>query len=364
MAETDLFSASIMDASPAASFKVVVNDEEQFSIWPVSRPNPPGWRDEGCVGPQDHCLDHIEHVWTDMTPGSLRGVSHPGAAPSAPDVAPRRQEPSVPSGASGDAGVCRIGSNPKAAMRLYCFPHAGGAAHAFEEWQKELPTSIEVAAIELRGRGRRFDERLVLDFDRHVDEAAQSIGEHSDMPAAYFGHSMGAVLAFEVIRRLRAAGKPRPLGLFVSAHRAPQLPDRTPTLHMLEDAALLERLRDWSGTSDAILKNPALSSIFLPILRADLTAASRYRYESGPPLDCPIVAYAGTQDSEASIDEVRAWRTQTSADFSLHVYSGGHFFIQEPRSGFMAEFVHALRGMSAALLMKNFTTSETAVGMS
>lgn len=362
MAEQELFSTSIMDASPAASFKVVVNGEEQFSIWPASRPNPQGWTDEGCVGPQDHCLDHIERVWIDMTPRSLRRVPHPSTAPSglAPDVTHQWQGLAAPI----CDGVCRIGCNPKADMRLYCFPHAGGAAHAFEEWQKELPTSIEVAAIELSGRGRRFDESLMLDFDRHVDEVAQSIGDHPDMPAAYFGHSMGALMAFEVIRRLRAAGKPRPLCLFVSAHRAPQLPDQTPMLHMLEDAALLERLRDWNGTSDAILKNPALSSIFLPILRADLTVASKYRYEPGAPLDCPIVAYAGTLDSEASIDEVRAWRTQTSAEFSLHVCSGGHFFIQEPRSGFMAEFVHELRSMSAALLMKRYTAQETAVRMS
>jgi len=333
-------------------WQVVVNDEEQFSIWPLSTPLPAGWKSEGYEGPEDSCLDHIARIWLDMTPRSLRGPRR--SCTSSADTATAQADASFSAidDAKPDSSsrICRVGENPHAVMRLYCFAHAGGGANIFNGWEQRVPREVEVVPVELSGRGRRFDDPLVSDIDHHIDEIACELASHPAVPAAFFGHSMGALIAYEVIRSLRTLGKPSPLCLIVSAHRAPHLPDRQPALHTLDDAALLEKLRDWSGTADAILANDTLLSIFLPILRADLAAAAAYTHKSGPPLPCPIIAYGASDDDEANIIELQGWRAQTEAEFTFRVFSGGHFFIN--RSEFIHDLGSELNRISAALSVK------------
>jgi medium-chain acyl-[acyl-carrier-protein] hydrolase len=250
--------------------------------------------------------------------------------------------------------VCRAGHNPKASLRVYCFPYAGGSAHAFERWQQHLPGNIEVAAVELSGRGRRSDEALVSDLDQHVADIVVSLSCHWETETVFFGHSMGAVIAFEVARALRVAGKRLPKRLYVSGHRAPHLPDQDQTLHTSPDAVLVDRLREWKGTPEEVLENPQLLSLLLPILRADLAAAAGYRYGADLPLECPIVAFGGLRDTEASPDELSAWRSQTTSTFELHLLEGDHFFIQDPNSGFMECFRQDLGLICAELFMRTY----------
>jgi medium-chain acyl-[acyl-carrier-protein] hydrolase len=148
-----------------------------------------------------------------------------------------------------------------------------------------------------------------------------------DVPFAFFGHSMGALISFELARHLRRIHYPGPAQLFISAHRAPQLPDSNSPLHDLPDSALIDALSRLGGTPQAILQHTELMNVMLPILRADLTLCETYVYISEPPLDCPIAVFGGEQDSMVSTQELQEWRNQTRSAFTLHMLPGDHFFL-------------------------------------
>lgn len=146
-------------------------------------------------------------------------------------------------------------------------------------------------------------------------------------PFAFFGHSMGGLVSFELVRILRKEYDLSPVHLFVSGHRAPQVPDPDPPIHALPEAAFLEELRRLNGTPEAVLQNAELMQLLLPTLRADFAVIETYIYAPDPPLDCPITAFGGLQDQEASCDDLEAWREQTNAAFSLQMLRGDHFFL-------------------------------------
>jgi medium-chain acyl-[acyl-carrier-protein] hydrolase len=148
-----------------------------------------------------------------------------------------------------------------------------------------------------------------------------------DIPFAFFGHSMGALISFELARHLRRIHYPGPAQLFISAHRAPQLPDSNSPLHDLPDSALIDALSRLGGTPQAILQHTELMNVMLPILRADLTLCETYVYTAESPLDCPIAVFGGEQDSMVSTQELREWRYQTRSACTLHILPGDHFFL-------------------------------------
>ncbi|WP_315832773.1 thioesterase II family protein [Bradyrhizobium prioriisuperbiae] len=238
-------------------------------------------------------------------------------------------------------------------LRLYCFPFAGGSGQFYEPWRNRLPSAIAVIPIEIAGRGRRLGENLVVEFESHVDEIVTDLTSDDPVPFAFFGHSMGALLAFEVARRLRNLGQPGPLRLFVSAHRAPHLPDREADLYQASDAVLVEQLRTWSGTPERILSDASMQRIILPILRADLATSASYRFQPGPPLECPIIAFGAWSDPEASQEELAAWSEQTSARFQLEMFSGAHFFIRDREDEFMPKFRDELSLFASEVLMQS-----------
>jgi medium-chain acyl-[acyl-carrier-protein] hydrolase len=153
-----------------------------------------------------------------------------------------------------------------------------------------------------------------------------------DKPFVFFGHSMGAMIGFELVRRFRRENGPRPLHLFVSGSRAPQVPNSRPIIHHLPDAEFVDGLRRFDGTPDAVLKNDMLMELFLPILRADFTLHETYRYVPGAPLDCPISAFGGFEDEEVSRDELAAWQEQTCGVFKLSMFRGDHFFLRSAQA--------------------------------
>ncbi|MBI5649974.1 MAG: thioesterase [Chloroflexi bacterium] len=227
---------------------------------------------------------------------------------------------------------------PRARLRLFCFPYSGGNAALFHAWQAELPAEIAVCPVQLPGRGARLAEPPFTQLAPLVRAVASALYDYFDQPFAFFGHSMGALLSFELARYLREHFQISPAHLIVSGHGAPQLPDRNPPIHALPHAEFIAKLREFNGTPSQVLDNPELLEIILPVLRADFAICETYRYEPRAPLACPISAFGGVADAYVSRAELVAWRAQTNATFSARLLPGDHFFINTTR----AALLHAL----------------------
>lgn len=233
----------------------------------------------------------------------------------------------MPGTSGADSWIIRFKSNPKARVRLFCFPYAGGGASAFSSWSESLPESVEVCCFNLPGRGSRLREPPIQRLEIMVQKMGQALVPYFDKPCAFFGHSMGALLCFELARLLRREQCPQPLHLFVSSRWAPQIPDPHPPLHNLPEAELVGELRRLNGTPVEILEHAELMELVLPVLRADFTVIETYRYAPEPPLTCPITAFGGLQDIEVGREHLAAWREQTAASFVLRLLPGDHFYL-------------------------------------
>lgn len=229
---------------------------------------------------------------------------------------------------SGEARwtVC-LKPNPRARLKLFCFPFAGGSSVIFHTWNRSLPGDIEVTAIELPGRRRRYKEAPLRSVSDIIHRLVPVLAPLLDRPYALFGHSMGALLAFETARALRRLGLPPPSVFMPSAATAPHLESWLGPIHALPQEAFLARLGDIGGTPPAALANDELVALALPVLRADFEALATYIYPPGPPLPCPIVAFAGQDDRAISFDGVSAWSAH-SESFRLHTVPGDHFFLR------------------------------------
>jgi medium-chain acyl-[acyl-carrier-protein] hydrolase len=165
-----------------------------------------------------------------------------------------------------------------------------------------------------------------------AEAAADALRPHLGRPYALFGHSMGAMIAFEVARRLRRAGAPQPVHLFASACRAPQLNDFRSRTFDMPHGELIQALRRLNGTPQEILESDELMEFFVPLIRADLQLTQTYVCPPEPPLSCPISAFGGLQDPEETPERLAAWHEQTDADFELLMFEGDHFFLHTQSS--------------------------------
>ncbi|MBA2283891.1 MAG: thioesterase [Ktedonobacteraceae bacterium] len=220
---------------------------------------------------------------------------------------------------------------PTVRLRLFCFPYAGGSASLFREWSAFFPREIEVCAIQLPGRENRLVEPPLSEFEPLVHQLAQAISPYLEKPCAVFGHSLGALVSFELARSLRQREGFCPVRLLVSAHRAPQLPDPYPPVYNLPLPEFLQELRLLQGTPEEVLHHEELMQVLLPMLRADFTLAETYRYIPGEPLACPCSAFGGLRDTHVSRAELAAWQQQTSVTFNLRMFPGDHFFLHSDR---------------------------------
>ncbi|MET0647739.1 MAG: alpha/beta fold hydrolase [Pyrinomonadaceae bacterium] len=218
--------------------------------------------------------------------------------------------------------------NPRASLRLFCFHYAGGSAQVFREWHDLLPT-VEVCPVQLPGRGTRIREGSVRRVAPLVEQLARELAPKLDVPFAFFGHSMGALIGFELARRLRRERGLEPAQLFLSGRRAPQLRDAGPPLHDLPDDEFIERLRDYKGTPEEVLRHPELMGLMLPFLRADFELCDTYAHQPDAPFDCPLTALGGLSDSGVRREDLEAWREHTTGTFSLRMFPGEHFFMND-----------------------------------
>jgi medium-chain acyl-[acyl-carrier-protein] hydrolase len=218
-------------------------------------------------------------------------------------------------------------SNRQASLRLFCFPYAGGGANIFRTWQDNLPPTVEVCPVQLPGREKRLLEPPFTNLRLLVEAARRALLPYLDRPFAFFGHSMGATISFELARSLYQEQNLNPVHLFVSGRRAPQLPETHALTYDLPQKEFLEELRRLKGTPAEILEHPELMELMLPLLRADFELVQTYHYLAGPPQRCPITAFGGLHDEEVSRADLEAWREQTTTAFSLHMLPGDHFFL-------------------------------------
>ena len=211
-------------------------------------------------------------------------------------------------------------------LRLFCFPYAGGSATTFAHWQGALDPAIEVCAVQLPGRGARFVEPLFSSMPALI-AALAAVLRGNDLPFAFFGHSLGALVAFELARHCQWHGLPTPEHLIVSGTSAPQMRNPSGNLHAMDDVSLSKKLEKYNGTPPEILENRELMSLVLPCIRADFTLAEEYIYRSGPLLDIPLTAFAGKKDPHTSPENVAGWNKETAGRYREYWFQGDHFFL-------------------------------------
>lgn len=224
--------------------------------------------------------------------------------------------------------------NPNCKLRLFCFPYAGAGATIFREWSKYLPDEVEVCAVQPPGRETRVREAPYTQVEPLVASLMAVMPARLDKPFAFFGHSLGALVAFILARQLRREQDVLPQHLFVSARSAPQSSRRESPFYALSDAAFLEKVQQLGGMEKSILEHAELMALIMPILRADFQMNETYTYGAEPPLACPISAFRGAKDDLMTYDEVAAWREQTTGKFRLRTLPGGHFFINGEQTAF------------------------------
>jgi len=221
---------------------------------------------------------------------------------------------------------------PTASLRLICFPHAGGSPWLFRNWTQRMPTGIEVNAIQLPGHGSRLRETPINDFPELIERLGEELQTKIARPFALFGHSLGALMAFELARHLRDGGRPGPTHLFVSGQNAPQLLGEREAFSERDDSKLIDGLKELNCTPEQLLENQELMDLMLPVIRADLALYENYQYRPAEPLECPLTVLGGLDDPRTDFHGLEGWKEHTRNRFQTRQFPGDHFFVgtQEP----------------------------------
>ena len=230
---------------------------------------------------------------------------------------------------------------PTARTRLVCFPHAGGSASYFFPLSAALAPEFDVHVVQYPGRQDRYKEPFVDDIDDLADAVFSALEPLTEAPVALFGHSMGAVLAFEVARRMeRLTGRP-PVLVFASGSRAPsRYGDER---EEKDDQGLIEVMRELGGTDPRVLNDRDMLSTFLPAFRNDYRALQRYHRGTEVVISAPVVVMTATDDAKTSLDDARAWNEHTSGGGDVHTFEGGHFYLEKQPQRVIEVITTALR---------------------
>lgn len=221
-------------------------------------------------------------------------------------------------------------------LRMVCFPHAGASTMTYYPWRSALAGRIEVCVVDPPGRVGRADDRLastVAELLSLVEQRAQPLLRP---PYVLYGHSLGALLAFEIARRLSAQGR-APALLVVSGRNGPSVPAAIDPIHGLPDEQFLQAVEQMDSSMPALRHQPELAQLFLPVLRSDLTLAETYEYHDGPPLSCPVLSIQGEDDPVVSRPGVKTWAAHTTGRCTFRWMPGEHLFHLTGGASFLAE---------------------------
>jgi pyochelin biosynthetic protein PchC len=213
----------------------------------------------------------------------------------------------------------------KPELRVFCFPYAGGSANAFRAWSAAAPATVELIAVQYPGHADRIAEACMESIDGMSAAIASAYEQDEEVAAAFFGHSLGAVVAYEVARRLEAQGRP-PVALIVSGRPAPQL-DRGGAVHLLDEAGIFADMVRLGGTTPELLDHTELRALLLPMLRSDYRLSETYRPVLEPKLRLPVMACFSERDPEVTESEARGWAAVTEGPFVLRAFGGDHFYL-------------------------------------
>lgn len=236
--------------------------------------------------------------------------------------------------------------HPAPAVRLFCFPFAGAGASTYAGWRLPDELAAEVWAVQPPGRESRMGEGVIRRIEPFVEACASGLATLLDRPFAFFGHSMGGLVAVELTRLLRRQGIGQPVHLFVSAHRAPgRRPKRGPMSHLPDDE-FVARLLEGAGDSPTAIRDPELLLAFAGVTRADLELCERHPHRPQTPLEMPVTCFAATGDSEVDVADVAAWEHHTTGAFRLRTFTGGHLFLADHAARILADVAADLARVS------------------
>lgn len=217
--------------------------------------------------------------------------------------------------------------NPKAKLRLFCFPFAGGGSSIFRTWSMDLPDWIEVCPVQFPGRENRISEKPFEKIEQLIAPTAMALMPYFNLPFVFFGHSMGALIVYELACYLRKNKILMPKHLFVSGRFAPDIPDDD-KFHLLPEKEFKEELRKYNGTPRAVLENQEIMQLIIPLLRADFSICETYTYTPTEPLECPISVFSGNNDHLVEVNDLPAWQKYTNNKFRIEIFEGDHFFLR------------------------------------
>jgi medium-chain acyl-[acyl-carrier-protein] hydrolase len=224
---------------------------------------------------------------------------------------------------------------PDAALRLICLPHAGSGAAMFHPFASLLPSSIEMMAVQLPGRETRLAEAPFRRLEPLIDGLLEGIRDALTRPFAFFGHSMGALIAFELTRALRRHGLPMPGTVVVSGRRAPTVLNAEPPLHVLPDSEFVDALVKRYDAIPLVIRNePELMALFVPVLKADFATFETHAHRDEPPLDCALAIYGGRDDPQTR--QMDGWADLFAGPTNSRIFDGGHFYFTDQRKALVS----------------------------
>ena len=222
------------------------------------------------------------------------------------------------------------GNKKQAKARIFAFPYSGAGSSIFHSWAKKMESSgIQLVGVQLPGRENRFGENLIDDLPSLLENILQEIRNLTDKPYAFFGHSMGGLIAYELSRKIHAENLHLPKHLYVSAFRSPELENTNRPMAILNDDDFLSEIVNYGGMPNEVLENKEFLEIFLPILRADFLLTEYYSYKEGSILTIPISVFSGSEDNIVHPEQMNNWKSKTNKEFNHYKYCGKHFFIND-----------------------------------